>query len=81
MPNHKSCIKRMRQNEYRRNLNKGYRTFLRNTIKSYKAIDDTETARESFPKVASVVDRAKKKGILHRKKADRIKSRLSKKFS
>ncbi len=81
MPNHKSCLKRMKQNEYRRQLNKRYRTHLKNTIKAFSAIEDPEAAREALPSLMSAVDTANRKGIIHRKKAARIKSRLSEKIS
>ena len=77
MPNHKSAWKRMRQNEKRRMRNKADRTSLRKTIRAYHAQEDATAARESFPQVASVIDKAVKKGIIHHKKADRLKSRLS----
>ena len=80
MPNHKSCWKRIRQNETRNDINKRYKTFLRHTIKSFNQIDDTKTAKEKFPSVISVIDTARKKGILHRNKAARMKSRLSSKI-
>jgi len=81
MPNHKSCLKRMKQNEYRRQLNKRYRSHLKNTIKAFSAIEDPEAARRTFPSVMSAVDIADRKGIIHSRKAARIKSRLSKKIS
>ncbi len=77
MPNHKSAWKRLRQNEKKRARNRADRTFLRNTIRSYNAQDDAAAARESFPQVVSVIDKAVKKGIIHHKNADRLKSRLS----
>ena len=77
MPNHKSAWKRMRQNETRRERNKADRTFLRKTIRSYHALEDAAAARESFPQVVSAIDKAVKKGIIHHRKADRLKSRLS----
>ena len=78
MPNHKSAWKRMRQNEVRRGRNRADRSFLRNAIRSYRALEDASAARESLPQVVSIIDRAAKKGILHRRTADRLKSRLSK---
>ncbi len=78
MPNHKSAWKRMRQNETRRERNKMDRTFLRKTIRSYNAQEDAAAVRESFPQVVSAIDKAVKKGIIHHRKGDRLKSRLSK---
>jgi small subunit ribosomal protein S20 len=77
MPNHKSAWKRMRQNEKRRARNRADRTFLRRTIRSYNTQEDAAAVRESFPQVVSVIDKAVKKGIIHRRNADRLKSRLS----
>ena len=77
MPNHKSAWKRMRQNEKRRLMNKKQRTLLRKAIKSYKAIEDSAEAKESFPALASRVDRSAKMGIIHHRTAARIKSRLA----
>jgi small subunit ribosomal protein S20 len=81
MPNHKSAWKRMRQNETRRTRNRADRTFLRNVIRSYHAQGDAAAVRESFPQVVSIIDKALKKGIIHRRKADRLKSRLSRRAS
>jgi small subunit ribosomal protein S20 len=81
MPNHKSAWKRMRQNEKRRVTNKANRTFLRNTIRSYTAEQDLSSARESFPRVVSAIDKAVQKGIIHHRNAARLKSRLSRKIA
>ena len=79
MPNHKSAWKRMRQNEKRRLMNKKYTTLRRKAIKSYKAIEDNAVAKESYPALASRVDKSAKMGIIHHRTAARIKSRLSRK--
>ncbi|MDZ7859964.1 MAG: 30S ribosomal protein S20 [Candidatus Krumholzibacteriota bacterium] len=81
MPEHKSCLKRMRQNETRRQINKRYKSFLVHSIRSFKKIEDPEAAKEEFPRITSIIDKSRKKGILHKNKASRIKSRLSKKTS
>ena len=79
MPNHKSAWKRMRQNEKRRLMNKKHRSLLRKAIKGFKAIEDNAVAKESFPALASRVDKSAKMGIIHHRTAARIKSRLSRK--
>lgn len=78
MPNHKSAWKRMRQNERRRLNNRTHRSLLRKTIKSYTVLEGAEAAAEQHPTVMSVIDKAAKKGIIHKRTAARIKSRLSK---
>jgi len=80
MPNHKSAWKRMRQNEVRRLRNKARRTYLKRAIKSFRSIEDASRAREEFPRVVSAIDKAVKHGIIHHRKAARLKSRLSRKL-
>jgi small subunit ribosomal protein S20 len=81
MPNHKSAWKRMRQNERRRIKNRAQRSYLRKTIKSFNSLDDAESAKQQFPGVTAVIDKAAKKRIIHKRTAARIKSRLSKRFT
>ncbi len=80
MPTHKSAWKRMRQNEVRRLRNKARRSYLRRVIKSFRSIEDAGKAKEEFPRVVSVIDKAARKGIIHHRKAARMKSRLSRKL-
>jgi small subunit ribosomal protein S20 len=77
MPNHKSAWKRMRQNEKRRTRNRAQRSYLRKVIKTYTALEDASAANEQLPGVVSVIDKMVKKGIVHHRKAARIKSRLT----
>ncbi|MCK4538474.1 MAG: 30S ribosomal protein S20 [Candidatus Krumholzibacteria bacterium] len=77
MPNNKSTEKRMRQNETRRLRNRVHRSGLRKAIKAFKAIEDTETVRNSYPGIVSVIDKTVRKGIIHHRTAARLKSRLS----
>lgn len=80
MPTHKSAWKRMRQNEIRRLRNKARRSYLKRVIKAFRSIEDAGKAKEEFPHVVSAIDKAAKKGIIHHRKAARIKSRLSRKL-
>ena len=79
MPTHKSADKRMRQNERRRVANKAHRTYLRKTVKSFRDLENGESAKAQFPRISSTVDKAAKKGIIHHRKASRLKSRLFRK--
>lgn len=79
MPTHKSALKRMRQNERKHVVNKAHRSSLRKNLKAYRDLDDPAAAKTKFPEMASTIDKAAKKGIIHHRKADRLKSRLSKK--
>lgn len=76
MANIKSAKKRILQAEKRRARNKSARARLRTSVKKYRS---PETSRaESLPATYSEIDRAAKKGAIHRNAAARYKSRLAK---
>jgi small subunit ribosomal protein S20 len=80
MPNHKSAEKRMRQNEKRREINRGNRSRLRTSVKKLRAaMTEGETSQLStvLPETISTIDKAVQKGVLHRNAAARYKSRLT----
>ncbi|HEX8146253.1 MAG TPA: 30S ribosomal protein S20 [Pyrinomonadaceae bacterium] len=80
MPNHKSAEKRVRQNEKRRDINRGNRGRLRTGIKKLRAAmesGDPGAAQELLPATVSLIDKAVQKGVLHRNAAARHKSRLT----
>ena len=80
MPNHKSAEKRVRQNEKRRDINRGNRGRLRTGIKKLRAAmesGEAGAAQELLPATVSLIDKAVQKGVLHRNAAARYKSRLT----
>lgn len=81
MANHKSAIKRARQNEVRRLRNKSLKTKIKNVIKDLR-LSVSETSKEETLKkldmAKSSIDRAAQKGVIHKKTASRKISRLSK---
>lgn len=80
MPNHKSAEKRVRQSERRRLINRTNRTKLRTSIKKLRSAlegGDGKTASSLLPITVSEIDKAVKKGALHRNAAARHKSRLT----
>lgn len=80
MPNHKSAEKRMRQSERRRQINKSSRTRVRSAIKKLRGALETADKNaigELLPTTVSTIDKAVKKGVMHRNAAARYKSRLS----
>ena len=84
MANTLSARKRIRQNAKRRMRNKIVRTRTRSFFKRAQvAIEEgnPEVAAEAVKKAISEIDRAKSKGVLHRRNADRRKSRLMKRLS
>ena len=80
MPNHKSAEKRVRQNEQRRQINRGNRGRLRSSVKKLRAAlatGNTGEAQALLAETVSTIDKAVQKGVLHRNAAARYKSRLT----
>ncbi|KAF2956798.1 30S ribosomal protein S20 [Marinitoga sp. 38H-ov] len=82
MPNIKSAKKRVRQTAKRRLRNKSYKTRVKNSIKkvlvAIESKEEKETINELLRNAFSVIDKAAKKGVIHKNNADRKKSRLTK---
>lgn len=81
MANHKSALKRAGQNEVRRLRNRAVKTRVKNVIKSVqtaRAEKPDEIVKEPMIKAQSAIDRAAKKGVLHKRTAARKVSRLAK---
>lgn len=83
MANSKQAEKRVRQAEKNRLHNKSMRsamrTSIKNTLKAIKA-GDKEKAEAAFRTAVPKIDRMATKGIIHRNKAARHKSRLNAKL-
>jgi small subunit ribosomal protein S20 len=72
--------KRARQTEKRRAHNASLRSLVRTNIKKVLAAintGDAEQARAAFASAVPVIDRMADKGIIHKNKAARHKSRLN----
>ncbi len=80
MANHKSALKRARQNETRRLRNKSVKTRVKNVVKEIRAAAAAggDTIGESLVSAQSIIDKAAKKGVIHRRTAARKISRLAK---
>ncbi len=79
MANSAQARKRARQAENRRQRNAGPRSRLRTHIKNVmKAVasGDQEAAQAAYQKAVPVIDKSVGKGLLHKNKAARHKSRL-----
>ncbi|MDD3762730.1 MAG: 30S ribosomal protein S20 [Nevskiales bacterium] len=84
MANIASAKKRARQAEKRRASNVAQRSMVRTTIKKVvKAIDaqDKAAAQAAYAEMVPVIDRYATKGLIHKNKAARHKSRLSSKIA
>ncbi len=80
MANTIQARKRARQAEVRRKHNASRRSMLRTYIKKVRlAIEnkDIEGAREAYKTAVPIIDRMATKGLIHKNKAARHKSRLS----
>jgi len=76
LANHKSALKRARQNENRRLRNKGVKTRVKSVVKTVRAAGDD--AATKLDEAKSVIDKAAKRGIIHKRTAARTISRLAK---
>ena len=81
MANSKSAEKRARQNKSRYELKHAQRSVVRTAMKNVNKAVETKDAKigDIFKSAQSVVDNMANKGVIHKNKAARIKSRLNKK--
>ena len=78
MANHKSALKRIRQNSARREHNRYFAKTTRNAIKNLRSVNEKAEAEKMLPGVVSKIDRLAKKNIIHKNKASNLKSKLTK---
>lgn len=77
MANHKSSLKRIRQEQKRKLHNRYYAKTMRNAVRKLRATTDKATAVEMFPNVQKALDKLAKVNIIHKNKAANIKSKLA----
>lgn len=80
MANHKSALKRARQNEQRRMRNKTTKTKIKNIVKDVRLAagkESNETVLNKLNQAQSIIDKAAKKGVIHKKTASRKISSLA----
>lgn len=78
MANHKSSIKRIRQDARKRLRNRYYKKTTRTAIHRLRTLEDSADAEKFAPKVYSLIDRLAKRNIWHDNKAANLKSSLAK---
>ncbi len=78
MANHKSAVKRAKQDEQRKVHNKYYAKSTRNAIKELRDTTEKAAAEELLPKITSMLDKLTKKNIIHKNKSSNLKSGLTK---
>lgn len=78
MANHKSSLKRIRQEKVRTLHNKYYAKTMRNAVRKLRATTDKEAALKLYPTVQNMLDKLAKTNIIHKNKAANLKSSLTK---
>ena len=77
MANHKSSLKRIRQEQKRRLHNRYYAKTMRNAVRKLRATTDTAAAIEMYPSVQKALDKLAKINVIHKNKASNLKSKLA----
>lgn len=77
MANHKSSVKRIRQEKKRTLHNRYYAKTMRNAARKLRAITDKEEALKLYPSVQKMLDKLAKTNIIHKNKASNLKSKLA----
>ena len=84
LPNTRSAAKRARQSERRRQRNQAVKSATRTAVRrTWEALaaGDIQVAATRLRDAAAALDRAVKKGVIHRNQAARRKSRLTRQLN
>ena len=77
MANHKSSLKRIRQDKKKNLHNRYYAKTMRNAVRKLRAMTDKEEAVKMYPSVQKILDKLAKTNLIHKNKAANIKSSLA----
>ena len=77
MANHKSSVKRIRQEEKRRLHNRYYAKTMRNAVRKLRSTTDKAEAVAMLPGVQKILDKLAKVNIIHKNKAANLKSKIA----
>lgn len=77
MANHKSSLKRIRQEETRRLHNRYYGKTMRNAVRKLRATTDKTEATAMYPGITKMLDKLAKTNVIHQNKANNLKSKLA----
>jgi small subunit ribosomal protein S20 len=78
---HKSAQKRARQTKKITDRNKNIKALIKGTIKKVVTAKEKDAAAAEFKQTTRILDRAAAKGVIHKKKAANVKSKLAKKIN
>ena len=77
MAQHKSALKRIRSDEKKRDLNRYQHKTARNAVRDLRGLTDVKEASALLPKVSAMLDKLAKTNVIHKNKADNLKSGLA----
>ncbi len=77
MANHKSAEKRIRQIKSRRLTNRYTSRTTRNAVRKLRSLTSQDEAKEMYPRICSMLDKLAKKNVIHKNKANNLKSKLA----
>ena len=67
----------MKTSNIRRLRNRGYLSQLRSSVRDLRAMTSREEAAGAYREVVALLDKAAGRGLIHKRNADRHKSRLA----
>lgn len=77
MANHKSALKRVRQDAKKRLQNRYYKKSARTSIKNLRDMTEKKDAEAFLPQIISMIDKLAKRHTIHKNKAANLKSKLT----
>ena len=78
MANHKSALKRIRQNAKKREMNRYQAKTMRNALRDFLSNTNKKEVEEKVSSMTSMIDRLAKNNIIHKNKASNLKSEVNK---
>lgn len=81
MANHKSAKKRIRSNESKKIRNKYQHKTTRNALRKLRGVTVKTEAETLFPALVSMIDKLAKRNVIHKNKANNLKSGLAVKIN
>ena len=73
MANHKSSLKRIRQDKVKALHNKYYAKTMRNAVRKFRNLTDKEEAVKLYPSIQKMLDKLAKVNIIHKNKSANLK--------
>ena len=78
MPQHKSAVKRVRQNEHRAERNKSHISKMKTLVKKVRSSKNKEEASAALKRAVKYLDQLGIKGTIHKNNSSNQKAKLTK---